>query len=137
MELSLTAPFPCPCLIFVVSQTIFCYPLFCLLAPCPCCVGVAREIVAEKYNLEVTDDDPDDCSWCLVRIVGARLLCFISLCFFPCIHVTQMRAELAYRRHGVPSLCPCCCFECGDAEFEFEGPSAQPDYPKQQTIQRA
>lgn len=117
-------------------QSFFCYLPYCLLAPCPCCVGCAREHVSDKYNLAVSQTEPDDCSWCLVKCIGMRMLCVISVCFFPCIHVTQMRAELAYRRHGEATLCPCCCRECGDAEHitEPKGPDEPetPGYPTQQ-----
>lgn len=71
-----------------------------------------------------------------------RVLCFFTVCLFPCIHVTQMRAELAYRRHGDGTLCPCCCLECGDQKDvtlpggpkpppRADGQPESPGYPRQ------
>ena len=77
---------------------------------CPCGIGTAREAVAEKYNLPVDQWEPGDCAWCLLKFIGARLLCVASVCVFPCFHVAQMRAEVAYREHGEATICPCCCF---------------------------
>lgn len=102
---------------------------YCLCALCPCSIGSAREAVAEKYNLPVSQWEPDDCGWCLVKCIGIRLLCIVSVCLFPCFHVSQMRAEVAYRKHGEASVCPCCCFNCGGGS----GPpskDADLDYPR-------
>lgn len=85
-----------------------------MFAWCPCCVGCARETLAENLNLPVAETEPQDWSWCLVKFIGMRVLCLFTVCLFPCLHVTQMRAELAYRRHGEATLCPCCCYECGE-----------------------
>lgn len=67
-----------------------------------------------------------------------RVFCLVTFCCLPCLHVTQMRAELAYRRHGTATLCPCCCLECGE-QYDVTKPRVErkvvvpdtPDYPRQ------
>lgn len=121
----------------------YCYVPYCLLAWCPCCVGCARETLAENLNLPVAETEPQDWSWCLVKFIGMRMLCLFTVCLFPCLHVTQMRAELAHRRHGEATLCPCCCLECGDQKdvrtpggpelklVDVERAPDSPGYPRQ------
>lgn len=139
-----TAPAPparlaLPCLaLSLMPQNWMCYPAYCLCASCPCCVGDTRELVAEKYNLPISEWEPDDCGWCLVKFIGMRLMCVASVCLLPCFHVAQMRAEVAFRRHGKPTVCPCCCCWCGDGE----GPGASSakdeelDYPRDKDVKR-
>lgn len=102
-------------------------------------MGETRERVAEEYNLPVSTWEPDDCGWCVVKMIGVRLMCFASVCIFPCFHVAQMRAEVAFRRHGQATICPCCCCFCGggdgpgetseDTDLDYPRMSAQ-DYSK-------
>lgn len=116
-----------------------CYPAYCLCASCPCCVGDARELVAEKYNLPISEWEPDDCGWCLVKFIGMRLMCFASVCLLPCFHVAQMRAEVAFRRHGKPTVCPCCCCWCGGGEGPGVSTAAKDeelDYPRDKDQKR-
>ena len=119
---------PCP------RQKWICYPVYCLCASCPCWVGDARELVAEKFNLPVSEWEPDDCGWCLVKCIGMRLMCFASVCIFPCLHIAQMRAEVAFRKHGKATICPCCCCYCcggGDGPGAPTAKDLELDYPRE------
>lgn len=106
-------------------------------------MGDARELVAEKYNLPISEWEPDDCGWCLVKFIGMRLMCFASVCLLPCFHVAQMRAEVAFRRHGKPTVCPCCCCWCGGGEgpgvsssSSAEDGGEELDYPRDKDQKR-
>lgn len=115
------------------AQKWICYPVYCLCASCPCWVGDAREMVAEKFNLPVSEWEPDDCGWCLVKCIGVRLMCFASVCIFPCMHIAQMRAEVAFRKHGKATVCPCCCCYCcggGDGPGVPTVKNEDLDYPR-------
>lgn len=125
-----------------MRQNWMCYPAYCMCALCPCCVGDTREMLAEKYNLPISEWEPDDCGWCLVRFIGMRLMCVASVCLLPCFHVAQMRAEVAFRKHGKPTVCPCCCCWCGGGDGP--GVSSAPkdddgnelDYPRDKDQKR-
>lgn len=117
-----------------VHQKWICYPVYCLCASCPCWVGDAREKVAEKFNLPVSEWEPDDCGFCLVKCIGMRLMCFASVCIFPCLHIAQMRAEVAFRSHGKATICPCCCCFCcggGDGPGAPTAKDLELDYPRE------
>lgn len=120
----------------LTPQRWICYPIYCVGALFPCCIGHTREYVAEKYNLSVSQWEPTDCGWMLVKCIGMRLTCFASVCVFPFFHIAQMRAEIAFRKHGKATVCPCCCCFCG----EGNGPPASSmdikdaDYPRAGTV---
>lgn len=105
---------------------------------CPCWIGDTRELVAEKYNLPVSSWDPDDCGSCLARLIGMRLLCFATVCLLPCSHIAQMRAEVAFRRHGATTVCPCCCCWCGGGSGPGGDASddGELDYPRDKEAER-
>ncbi|CAB1107985.1 unnamed protein product [Ectocarpus sp. CCAP 1310/34] len=115
-----------------------CYPPYCLGAWCPCCVGDTRELVAEKYNLPLVSWDPDEFGWCFVKMIGARLMCFCSVCLMPCLHISQMRAEVAFRKHGKATVCPCCCCGCGGGQGPGETTYKEEelDYPRDDGVER-
>lgn len=130
---------PLSCLPFLHPQSCWYYPAYCLSAGFPPCIHVARQVVADKYNLEDSGLEPGDCSTLLIKCIGLRLLCFASACLFPCFHVTQMRAEVSYRKHGKATVFPCCCCSCGGGEGP-PGPSNKDDaldYPRQSTARVA
>lgn len=95
-------------------------------------------MLAEKYNLPIVSWDPEDCGACLVRLIGMRLMCFATVCFLPCAHVAQMRAEVAYRRHGDTTVCPCCCCWCGGGSAPGIDilDDADLDYPRETAAER-
>lgn len=144
MRFTILSPVPRPLPCFKPShascplQNWLCYPAYCLGASCPCCVGDAREQVAEKYNLPISEWEPDNCGWCIVKLIGTRLMCFASVCLLPCFHVAQMRAEIAFRRHGKPTVCPCCCCWCGggDAPGVSAPEGGDLDYPRDVEVKR-